>query len=54
MNSYRPISDTQTIELSSAGPSASAAPARPLRRWSVAELIARAASAPPGDGVLRG
>jgi hypothetical protein len=27
---------------------------QPLRRWSVAELIARAAVAPPRDGVTRG
>jgi hypothetical protein len=45
---------SQTTELSSAGPSASTASPRPLRRWSVGELIARAATAPPGDGVLRG
>jgi hypothetical protein len=27
---------------------------QPLRRWSVAELIARAAVAPPADGPARG
>ena len=26
---------------------------QPLRRWSVAELIARAAAAPPADGITR-
>jgi hypothetical protein len=35
-------------------PSVSAAPPQPLRRWSVAELIARAAVALPADGVARG
>jgi hypothetical protein len=44
----------QTTELSSASASAATVPRRPLRRWSVGELIARAATAPPGDGVLRG
>ena len=34
--------------------SVSAGPPRPLRRWSVAQLIARAAVAPPGDSVARG
>jgi hypothetical protein len=45
--------DTES-EPAQRGPSVSAAPRRPLRRWSVAELIARAAVAPPADGVARG
>jgi hypothetical protein len=35
------------------GPSVSAGAPQPLRRWSVAQLIARAAVAPPADGVAR-
>src|ERR1700683_2409198 len=36
-------------EPANGGPSVSGAPPQPLRRWSVAELIARAAVAPPAD-----